>query len=676
MNQSAIMKDLFSLLAVVLITLSNLVSAQEPSVGTCSVFADGPNDTWVHALTVTTPDSANSGDLQTIVFEISSLPAEGANYRVVKTVANGNWNNGNAFALMEGTNTITVASVTFDRTVKLQFSSGDISFTEFTINGNDGGCATPSEDGTPVADCSLFGDGPNETWPYALIVTTPDSANSAAAQSIQINVTALPAGGANYRIVKTVANGNWNNGNAMALELGLNTIAVTEVTFDRSVKVQLSSGDIEFSSLSVNAMPLTCASPSTEGTAIEVCSLFSAGPNETWPYAMTLTTPETGVSSAAQTLEINVTALPTEGATYRVVKTVANGNWNNGNAMALSIGVNTISVTEVTFDRTVKIQFSSGAIEFSSLSVNAEALTCASPSDLGTALADCGLFEDGPNEDWTHALTLTTPDSANSAAAQTTLIDVTMLPAEGANYRVAKTVANGNWFLGNPVALGLGANAISVTEVAFDRSVKIQFSSGAIEFGALEINGESAVCPPPCEDLDEDGICDEEDDCVGALDALGVCNGDCSFDSDADGICDDVDDCIGALDVLGVCNGGCTEDADADGICDDEDPCVGEYDECGVCNGNGIGPDECDCAGNVLDALSVCGGGCIADVNENGICDSEEVGAAVYCGEGTVWDPVALKCIGSVCVGDLNNDGIRATGDLLLFLGVFGFACD
>jgi hypothetical protein len=52
------------------------------------------------------------------------------------------------------------------------------------------------------------------------------------------------------------------------------------------------------------------------------------------------------------------------------------------------------------------------------------------------------------------------------------------------------------------------------------------------------------------------------------------------------------------------------------------------------------------------------------------------VGAYIYCGEGTVWDPVALKCIGNVCVGDLNNDGIRATGDLLLFLGVFGFACD
>ena len=26
---------------------------------------------------------------------------------------------------------------------------------------------------------------------------------------------------------------------------------------------------------------------------------------------------------------------------------------------------------------------------------------------------------------------------------------------------------------------------------------------------------------------------------------------------------------------------------DADGICDDEDDCVGAYDECGICNGPG-----------------------------------------------------------------------------------------
>ena len=59
-----------------------------------------------------------------------------ANYRVVKTVSNGNWNNGNAFALTMGLNTITVSAVTFDRTVKLQFSDGTIEFDLLEINGD------------------------------------------------------------------------------------------------------------------------------------------------------------------------------------------------------------------------------------------------------------------------------------------------------------------------------------------------------------------------------------------------------------------------------------------------------------------------------------------------------------------------------------------------------------
>ena len=32
--------------------------------------------------------------------------------------------------------------------------------------------------------------------------------------------------------------------------------------------------------------------------------------------------------------------------------------------------------------------------------------------------------------------------------------------------------------------------------------------------------------------------------------------------------------------------GDCTADADEDGICDDEDTCIGELNACGVCNGD------------------------------------------------------------------------------------------
>lgn len=41
------------------------------------------------------------------------------------------------------------------------------------------------------------------------------------------------------------------------------------------------------------------------------------------------------------------------------------------------------------------------------------------------------------------------------------------------------------------------------------------------------------------------------------------------------------------LDALNECGGECLTDADGDGVCDDEDPCVGLYDACGVCNGDG-----------------------------------------------------------------------------------------
>ena len=63
-----------------------------------------------------------------------------------------------------------------------------------------------------------------------------------------------------------------------------------------------------------------------------------------------------------------------------------------------------------------------------------------------------------------------------------------------------------------------------------------------------------------CTDI-PDGDCD----CDGnQLDAVGVCGGDCAADEDNDGICDDVDDCIGIVDVLGCRNGpGARWNADA-----------------------------------------------------------------------------------------------------------------
>ena len=64
----------------------------------------------------------------------------------------------------------------------------------------------------------------------------------------------------------------------------------------------------------------------------------------------------------------------------------------------------------------------------------------------------------------------------------------------GANVRVFKTTANGNDFFGSPVALTLGSNSITVAAVTFDRAVKFQFSSGDVEFDALNLNGVDSEC--------------------------------------------------------------------------------------------------------------------------------------------------------------------------------------
>ena len=130
-------------------------------------------------------------------------------------------------------------------------------------------------------------------------------------------------------------------------------------------------------------------------------------------------------------------------------------------------------------------------------------------------------------------------------------------------------------------------------------------------------------------------------------------------------------DCDGnQLDALGECGGPCAADADMDGICDDVDPCVGELDDCGVCNGSGaiydcgcvdIPEGDCDCDGNQLDALGECGGPCAADVNDNGICDTNDVygcTASIACN----YDPEATFNDGSCDFTSCLNFGCTDSG--------------
>ena len=234
---------------------------------------------------------------------------------------------------------------------------------------------------------------------------------------------------------------------------------------------------------------------------ISACSDFVAGPNATWSYVLIATTIDSGASSqGAQTFTINVTSLPVGGANFRVFKTTANGSNFFGNPVAMTLGANSITVAAVTFDRAVKFQFSSGLVEFDALSLNGVASSCVGtsppppPPPNSSLISACSDFVSGPSA-WPYVLVATTlADSAASQAAQTFTMNVTSLPAGGANFRVYKTTANGSNFFGNPVALTLGSNTITVAAVTFYRAVKFQFSSGDVEFDALSLNGDDAEC--------------------------------------------------------------------------------------------------------------------------------------------------------------------------------------
>lgn len=56
---------------------------------------------------------------------------------------------------------------------------------------------------------------------------------------------------------------------------------------------------------------------------------------------------------------------------------------------------------------------------------------------------------------------------------------------------------------------------------------------------------------------------------------------------------------------------------------DDDGSCV-QPDVCGVCGGPGLAEGTCDCEGNVLDAVGLCGGGCTEDADGDGVCDTED----------------------------------------------------
>jgi hypothetical protein len=130
---------------------------------------------------------------------------------------------------------------------------------------------------------------------------------------------------------------------------------------------------------------------------------------------------------------------------------------------------------------------------------------------------------------------------------------------------------------------------------------------------------------------------------------------------------------------------GCTDETacNYDVLAIEDNGTCDELDECGVCGGTGVLMGDCDCNGNQVDAIGVCGGDCEDDYDGDGVCDIDETYGCTY-PTSTNYNPSATNDNGSCefeqnsddCVGDLDGNGNVTSSDLLLFLVAFGSDCE
>ena len=351
-----------------------------------------------------------------------------------------------------------------------------------------------------IANSDLFITG-NASWPYKYSLATTGDGSDGSEQTFSITITSLPEGGAKFRKARSVANGAFDAFDSVDLIIGLNTLTLSEVPYNRYAMIQFDSGDIGFSSIIHNGTTMygdgEYAFTAPSGSVL-ASSEFSSG-SGSWPLVYTAVTADDGsASQEAQTFYLNVTALPDGGATYSVYKTTANGNDYIADPVALNEGPNTIPIGGVSFDRAVKLRLSADvAIDQFSLNgnyiVGEDPNTFTAPS--GSVLASSE-FSSGSGS-WPLVYTAVTADDGSaSQEAQTFYLNVTALPDGGATYSVYKTTANGNDYIADPVSLIEGLNPITVGAVDFDRVVKLRLSTD-VAIDEFSLNGNYIVGSPP-----------------------------------------------------------------------------------------------------------------------------------------------------------------------------------
>ena len=294
------------------------------------LFSTTTNQTWTNVYNSCVIGDGNNGEEQTIVINVIEIPENGTNYRVVKTMANGNFFNGNAQPLVLGLNTINVAppiNPWGDRTVKFQFDSDDVKFSMLSSNGN-----TVYESTTQTLT--------NQSGCDTLII-------------LDLIFDGNPA--SSTEVISACNSYTWSNG-----------ITYTESNY--------------------------IATTTIEAQTPNLFTIANVPDTSSWTNVYTACTIGDGNNGVQQTLEINITSLPSEGANYRVVKSVSNGNFNIGEAQPLLLGNNNINVNAVENpwgDRIVKFQFSSNAVEFDEISLNGNLDYSGIPFQVLTTNAGC-----------------------------------------------------------------------------------------------------------------------------------------------------------------------------------------------------------------------------------------------------------------------------------------------
>ena len=509
----------------------NLVSSSFAKIGTSEHFDTGQNSSFPYVLTTTLKnidlESSQSAQKVQINFVENGLP-EGAEYRIYRTTANGGNYTSDPIAFVNGTNTIQVGSVGFNRTVKIQFSASasTAEFDQLSVNGVSlYGESFPSLDvpeGSELAS-AYFESGNNATHPLLYeSANSSDGLSSQAQQTFSLNVTALPENGATYIVYKTYNNGQGDTTSPTPLVIGQNLVTVNSVSFDqatgRTVRLLLSE-DVAIDEFSVNGTYVV-GSNSNSFTAPEGSELASAyfdtisGVGQ-YAYSYTLANIADGISSQAeQVLSLNITAIPDEGASYSIYKTTDNGNEYTSNPVSLTIGQNQIVVSSVNFNeasgRNVKVRITEN-IAIDEFVVNGTYIVgdAPSPPPEGSIYAN-EVFSAGTNVSWPWVYTATTAsEGINSQASQTFIVNITQLPEGGANYRIYKTTENNQDYFSPEVSLNIGLNIFTVPATDFNRAVKLQFSSGNIAMEYFGINGLDIIGTPI--DSDGDGVYDYND---------------------------------------------------------------------------------------------------------------------------------------------------------------------